>query len=60
MITESAARRLFLVTLTCMVLFLISCDYAYAQRGYLAVGGEYVFCLIPAISLYYEWLKGGE
>lgn len=60
MITESAARRLLLTTLTCAVLFLISSEFAYAQRGYLAIGGEYVFWLIPMFELIYEWLRGGE
>ncbi len=60
MTTESASRRLLLITLTCMALFLISCHYAYAHRGYLAVGGEYVFCLIPPFALACGWLRGGE
>lgn len=60
MITESAARRILLTTVACIVLFLISCDLAYAQRGYLAVGGEYAFCLIPMFVVGYESMRGGE
>ena len=60
MMTKRSARRLSLITAACVALFLISSDYAYAQRGYLAVGGEYVFCLIPLFALAAEWLRGGE
>ncbi len=58
--TERTVRRLLFVTLTCIVLFVTGSEAAYAQRGYLAVGGEYVFCLIPLLVLGYEWLRGGE
>lgn len=60
MITERAARRVLLTVVACVILFLISCGYAYAQRGYLAVGGEYAFCLIPLITVGYECMRGGE
>ena len=60
MITERAARRILLTVVACAVLFLISCGYAYVHRGYLAVGGEYAFCLIPTFVITYECMMGGE
>lgn len=60
MITESTARRLLILTVTCVALFLMGSGVAYAQRGYVAVGGEYVFCLIPAAALWFEAVRGGD
>lgn len=57
---KAHARRLLALTAACVVLFLISSAVAYAQRGYLAVGGEYAFVAIPALTLITWALGGGD
>lgn len=58
--SEGAARRLMVTTVTCVILFLIGSEYAYAQRGCPAVGGEYVLLTVPLIVAAFEWARGGE
>lgn len=57
MITDKAASRLFILTVACVILFMVASEFSYAQRGYLAVGGEYGFLFIPAFALAIEISK---
>lgn len=46
-----------MVEVACVALFLMGSCSAYSHRGYLAMGGEFVFLVIPLFVTWFECMK---
>lgn len=53
LMTDNEARAFLISAILAPILFVIFAAVAYAQRGYLAFGGECAAFLLPAIVLFF-------